>query len=140
MTVHRKQQAADTDVQYMYKAVELSNKTLECIVEMERNGISIDQTALNEVKEEYVKELTILERGIHEMVNNLMGDTPINLASPDDMSKLIYGIEVVDKKKWAEIFGIGTDERNSVKKKRTPKRYSPSQFKHFIFLSLQRFH
>ncbi len=43
------------------------------------------------------------------------------------MCKLLYGIEVKDKKVWAEEFNIGSADRNGVKKRKYPKRMSTSQ-------------
>lgn len=125
--LQRKRYKEEEEVQYMWPAIKLMNEALLVLVEMERNGCYIDSSSLHSVESEYVKELTTLEKEIGKKVNELMGDTPINLASADDMCKLLYGIEVKDKKVWADEFRIGTSERNSVKKRRWPKTYSDSE-------------
>lgn len=120
------------EVKFMLPAIQLTNEALWGIIEMERNGCCIDKVALEEVATEYNKELEQLEKGIKLMVGELMGDTPINLASPDDMSRLLYGMEfknIEAKRKWTEVLNIGTDERGAVKKKRYPKRLTKTEFK-----------
>ena len=39
-----------------------------------------------------------------------MGDTEINLSSPEQLSWLIYSKKPKDKKEWARIFNIGIDK------------------------------
>ena len=39
-----------------------------------------------------------------------MGDTKINLSSPEQLSWLIYSIKPKDKKEWCKIFNIGIDK------------------------------
>ena len=42
-----------------------------------------------------------------------MGDTPINFASPEQISQMIYSRKVKNKKNWAEMFNIGLNEKES---------------------------
>jgi len=39
-----------------------------------------------------------LELNLNEIIEKVMGDTPINLDSPDDRSMLFYSRKVCDKK------------------------------------------
>lgn len=122
----------DKDIQFMQPAIKLTNEALEVIVEMERNGCSIDFTALSSVEQEYITELKALDREIYAKINELMGDTPINTSSSGDMSQLLYSFEIKDKKVWKDIFQIGTSERNSVKKKKYPKRMGSEELAEVI--------
>ncbi len=126
------QSKTDSDTLFLNPSIRLSNEVLPVIVEMERNGCYIDNNALDSVQKEYVKELNNLTRGIQNTIGELMGDTPININSSDDMTKLLYGFEVNDKNKWVDTLGIGTSERNSVKKRKWPKRLSPNELKKLI--------
>lgn len=128
----RNRYSNDDAVRFLWKSIELTNEALYPIVEMERNGCAIDKEALADVEREYVTELQELERGIRLKISDLMGDTPINLDSPDDMSKLLYGFEVKDKKLWAQTLGIGSSERNSVKKKKIPRLLPESRLRAII--------
>ena len=61
-----------------------------------------------------------------------MGDTPINLASPEDRSKLLFSRGVKNKKTWAQTFNLGYEVRGNTRK---PKRRTPmsdAQFKRAV--------
>jgi DNA polymerase I-like protein with 3'-5' exonuclease and polymerase domains len=104
---------------------DLMNEMLLFLVEIESNGIAIDREALAAVEKDYVAEKAQIEKTLDEIVKNVMGDTPINLQSGADMSKVIYSREVVDKPKHKETFNIGLDARG----KPLPRpRMSPSAF------------
>jgi DNA polymerase I-like protein with 3'-5' exonuclease and polymerase domains len=64
---------------------------------------------------------------IDEEIYTRMGDTKINPASPEQLSWLMYGIKVKDKKQWAKIFNLGIDKLTK-KQKRRPK-FTPAQLK-----------
>lgn len=98
-----------------------------CVVlaDMEWNGIAIDPDALSSVKRDYLKEQSELKHVLDSIAANVMGDTPINLGSPEQLSTLIYSRKVHDKAAWAQAFNIGTDSRG--KPLRRP-RMSPAEF------------
>ena len=99
--------------------VEMMNEYLECLTEMERNGVAIDLEALNKVEEEYIKEKAELETNIQKSIYELMGDRPINPASPIQMSEVVYSRRVKDKAAWKRLFNLGTDAAG--KKLRRPR-------------------
>lgn len=105
--------------------IEMSNEFIWCLVDMERSGICIDLEALNTVEEQFSKEHTQLKKDLEAIVEEVMGDTKINLDSPEQLSWLIYSRKVKDKHVWKELFNIGTDARG--KRNRVP-RFSPSAF------------
>lgn len=88
----------------------LMNDMLEFLVEIERNGIAIDREALEAVRIEYQEELEGLERDLNRIVSEVMGDTPINLNSGEDISKVVYSREVPDKALHKATFNIGKDQ------------------------------
>lgn len=112
--------------------IELTNDFVHCIIEMERNGIKIDVKALDDLQEKYEIELEALDLKIKEIAQRAWGDKPINLGSPKQLSQLIFSRQLRDRDRWAEVFSLGSSVRNSVKKKKTPKRYDPVVFRKLI--------
>lgn len=105
--------------------VTLMNEMLDFLVEIERNGISIDLEALDEVEALFLTEKEQIERRLGEIVSSVMGDTPINLNSGADLSTVIYSRRLTDKPRHAMTFNIGTDHRG---KPLYPPRMNPRQF------------
>ena len=102
------------------------------LAHIEQNGIKINKTTLAKIREEYEQELFQLERRLNELAANAMGDTPVNLDSPDDRSMLMYSCKVVDKKNWASIFNLGHEMRGATKKPKMRKRMSRAEFKGYV--------
>ena len=93
------------------KHLNLMNKFLIVLAYIEQNGIKIDFPQLHKVKEDYEKEKEKLEQTMRDVAEEVMGDTPINFASPEQMGQLIYSRKVKDKKQWASHFNIGLNEK-----------------------------
>jgi DNA polymerase I-like protein with 3'-5' exonuclease and polymerase domains len=91
--------------------VNLMNEMLLFLVEIERNGVCISLDTLSVVEADFVAEKTQIEQTLSDIVKDVMGDTPINLQSGADMSKVIYSREVVDRNLHKETFNIGLDHR-----------------------------
>jgi DNA polymerase I-like protein with 3'-5' exonuclease and polymerase domains len=106
--------------------LKMMNEFLLSLIEMERNGIYVDTSTLKEVEEEFIKEHEKLRTYIDKTIWYMMGDTPINPASPEQLSWLIYGRKVKDKRQWANCFNIGIDPFTKRNKKRP--RLSKRQF------------
>lgn len=119
----------EADVKTMWPAMKLTNEALEVLIDIERNGIAIDTIALEEVEKEFRAEQIALQQKLTDMAREVIGDTPLNFASPADMSKLVYSMEVIKKDEWKELFNIGTEIRNSVKKQKYNKRYREGEFR-----------
>lgn len=66
------------------------------------NGMQVDTDELQRVKQEFEKEKIEIENNLQMQVRELMGDTPINLNSPEQLSQLIYSRIVIDKKYGAK--------------------------------------
>lgn len=86
---------------------DLSNEMLLTLVQMERNGIYIDQNALADVKQEFTEEKAELEKRLQQIVEEVMGDTPINLNSGADMTQVVYSRRVKDRNIHRSVFNIG---------------------------------
>jgi DNA polymerase I-like protein with 3'-5' exonuclease and polymerase domains len=81
---------------------------------MYMNGFNIDRQALQEVRKQFEDELLEIETRLGTQVKHLMGDTPINLNSPEQVSQVIYSRILHDKKKWAIAFDY-VDEKEDFK-------------------------
>ncbi len=95
------------------------------LVEIERNGAYIDLDVLKRVETDFLNEKIELTNRLNEIVEHIMGDTPINLNSGDDMTKVIYSRRVRDKHVHKLTFNIGTNEAGKALR---PPRMTPSQF------------
>jgi DNA polymerase I-like protein with 3'-5' exonuclease and polymerase domains len=110
--------------------VKMMNEFLIVLTDMEINGIKIDTKALEDVKMEFRLEFNSLRESIDQTIWERMGDTRINPSSPEQLSWLIYGKKVADKKRWSQLFNIGIDKVTK-KSKRRP-RFSRSLFSKLV--------
>jgi len=106
----------------------LSLEMTETLTEIERNGLKINLTTLTEIETEFQAELEELEIRLNDMAREAMGDTPINLASPDDRSILLYSRRVVDKKEWSRVFNLGHEMRGATMKPKQRVRMKKTVF------------
>lgn len=95
------------------KTIEMMNEFCGVLVELERNGVKIDEEALNKVEKEFTEEAELLKFDINKVVKRVMGDTVVNLDSPQQLSEVIYSRHIKEgcEEKWVNIFNIGKDER-----------------------------
>ena len=63
------------------------------------------------MREEFNKEKFDIEQRLKEQVRELMGDTPINLNSPEQMSSIIYSRKPKDKAMWTNHFVRGMKDQ-----------------------------
>lgn len=98
---------------------DLMHDMLLFLVEIEKNGCWIDQNALDEVELQFRQEKDEIEKRLQEIVEIVMGDTPINLASGIDLCKVIYSRRVKDRDLHIQMFNIGTQANG--KKKHRPR-------------------
>ena len=92
------------DSAHLMNTVLLTNKVSMTLARIHRNGFKVDLTQLASVKEEFEKEKQEIEERLNAQVRELMGDTPINLNSPEQMSWVIYSRKPKDKAMWANEF------------------------------------
>ena len=108
--IHATQQLAD---KLMYRlntpndsglmnTVMLTNEMAVCLSRIYQRGFTVDRKKLEEVRVEFETERRELEDALQSHVRNLMGDSPINLNSPEQLSWVIYGRKVIDKTEWAK--------------------------------------
>ena len=88
----------------LMEPVVMSNRVAVSLARIYQRGFKIDQQALARVKEEFENEKEELEAAVDQQVTELMGDVPINLNSPEQLSWVIYSRKPKDKKVWADAF------------------------------------
>jgi DNA polymerase I-like protein with 3'-5' exonuclease and polymerase domains len=123
---------SDPLISSMKPVLKLMNEFLPIVAEMERNGAKIDVTALDEVEAQFRAEYNILEERLKELTTQVMGHTPINLASPEQLSWVLYSRKVKDKELWANTFNLGTELKNGVVKQKYPTRHTDAEFSKVI--------
>jgi DNA polymerase I-like protein with 3'-5' exonuclease and polymerase domains len=81
--------------------VELTNEVCFVLSKMYCTGFKINADALLDVRTEFETEKANIEKRLQELIRGLMGDTPINLNSPEQLSWVIYSRKPKDKARWA---------------------------------------
>tara|TARA_R110002167_G_scaffold44725_2_gene134422 strand:- start:2107 stop:4155 length:2049 start_codon:yes stop_codon:yes gene_type:complete len=78
--------------------------TCKTLTRMYMSGIRVDRSALEEVRVEFEQEKAEIEDRLQKKIRKLMGDTPINLNSPEQMSQVVFSLRMNNKKEWADLF------------------------------------
>ena len=109
--------------------LEMMCEFLITLVEIERNGVYVNPDTLGELKKILDAEYSSIKKKIEITVQEMMGDTPYNIGSAEQLSKIIYSKEIIDKKDWNITFGLGTDAEGI---KRIPPRYPANTFRDLV--------
>jgi len=104
------------------------NEMCQVLTEMENTGMKVSVKALTDIREQYGNEYNELHEFLEREVKRTMGDTPINLDSPEDRSKVLYSRGVTDKKYWASTFNLGYEQYGSTKRKKRVRKHSKDDF------------
>ena len=81
--------------------VDLTNQVAVCLARIYQRGFAVDLGALDEVRQEFEQEKRQLIDSLQDHIRDIMGDTPINLNSPEQLSWVIYSRKVKDKTLWS---------------------------------------
>jgi len=84
----------------LVSTVNLTNRVALTLGNIYRTGFRVDVAKLNSVKEEFTKEKKEIEEFLQSEVRDFMGDTPLNLNSPEQLSWLIYSRKPKNKQQW----------------------------------------
>jgi DNA polymerase I-like protein with 3'-5' exonuclease and polymerase domains len=95
---------AKPESQSLHTVRQVTFDTCKTLTRMYMSGIKVDRAVLNQVRQEFEQEQADIEDRLMTQVRQLMGDTPINLNSPAQMSQVIFSREINDRKEWADIF------------------------------------
>ena len=78
--------------------------TCKTLTRMYMSGIRVDLQELERVRDEFEKEKAEIEDRLQRKVRELMGATPINLNSPEQMSQVVFSKRIKNKWEWKELF------------------------------------
>ena len=78
--------------------------TCKTLTEIYMAGFKVDLQELERVAKEFENEKAEIETRLQKKVRELMGDTPINLRSPEQKSQVLFSRRVHDKKEWSDLF------------------------------------
>lgn len=106
----------------------LSLDMTRVLSQIEHDGLKINLETLAKIRKDYEQEMAELEVLLGDLARDAMGDTPINLSSPDDRSMLLYSRRVRDKKLWATVFNLGHEMRGATRKPKQRKRMKSNEF------------
>tara|TARA_R100000306_G_C4380331_1_gene143955 strand:- start:1232 stop:3268 length:2037 start_codon:yes stop_codon:yes gene_type:complete len=84
--------------------IEHTNELCVLLSKIYCRGFSVDRNSLQQVKQEFEKEQQEIKQALKSHVSALMGDTPINLASPEQLSMVVYSRKPKNKRTWTENF------------------------------------
>ena len=87
----------------LMETVQLTNQLAVRLARIYQRGFSVDLSKLDDVQTEFEQEKKDLIADLESHVRRVMGDTPINLNSPEQLSWVIYGRKVLDKQEWASV-------------------------------------
>ena len=102
---------------------EVTFNTCKTLTRMYMSGIRVDLEELERVREQFEDERSELETRLQSKVRELMGDTPINIGSPEQMSQVVFSVRMNNKKEWADLFDFTNDSaefRSAVKSNSHP--------------------
>ena len=85
--------------------------TCKTLTEVYMAGVAVDLDALHQVRKEFEHERATIETRLQDKIRGLMGDTPINLRSPEQKSKVIFSREINNKKDWKGLFNYVKDAK-----------------------------
>ncbi|MHA1957327.1 MAG: DNA polymerase [Candidatus Thorarchaeota archaeon] len=88
----------------LMETVILTNQVAVCLARIYQRGFKVDKDALSSVRTEFEQEKIQLTNELQKQVSDLMGDTPVNLNSPEQLSQVIYSRKPVDKAMWQNCF------------------------------------
>mgnify|MGYP003116147422 FL=1 len=117
------------DNKILVPTLEMMCEFLVTLVEIERNGIYVNPSTLDELKTRLNEEYHSVKKKIDITVQEVMGDAKYNITSGEQLCKIIYSREIIDKNDWAKTFGLGTDEKGI---KRTPAKYPANTFRKIL--------
>ena len=109
--LHATQQLADklqhrlaTTDAMLSTTAKLTDEVAVCLARIYQRGFSVDLTVLEDVRKEFEAERATLVQSLDKQCRELMGDYPINLNSPEQLSWVIYSRKPNDKAMWGNQF------------------------------------
>jgi len=105
----------------LYKTIEMTNRVACVLAHIFQRGFTVNREELLRVKNEFEAEKLQLQTTLDQRVSQLMGDTPINLNSPEQLSLVIYSRKVYNKQTWVgdTAFVTGAEFQQKIKENST---------------------
>ena len=94
--------------------VTLTNKVALCLAHIYQRGFSVDLKSLASVRAVFVEEKKQIQDFLASEVKFFMGDTPVNLNSPEQLSWLIYSRKPKNKTDWVNNIPLTWQRQNYV--------------------------
>lgn len=110
---HRFMIRDNKEIRSMGSIVKASHAFTTALIEMERNGFKIDLEELAKIEDQYRKRLAEITPILNQIVTEVMGHTPMNLDSPEQLSQIVFGFKVKDKDAWSEFFNLGQEKEGA---------------------------
>ena len=102
---------AKADSQSLHNVRQVTFDTCKTLTQMYMSGVKVDLDVLDEVRQEFEHERATIETRLQDKIRDLMGDTPINLRSSEQKSKVIFSREMNNKKDWKGLFTFVQDAK-----------------------------
>ena len=95
---------AEPESKSLHTIRDVTFRTCQTLTRMYMSGIRVDRSALDQVRLEFEQEKAGIEDRLQQQVRRIMGDTPINLNSPEQMSQVVFSCKPNNKKEWVDLF------------------------------------
>jgi DNA polymerase I-like protein with 3'-5' exonuclease and polymerase domains len=92
--------------------IKLTNQLAVHLAHIYQRGFAVDLDVLDGVRQEFDQESDAIVIELEQQVRDIMGDRPINLNSPEQLSWVIYSRKPHDKKFWADLFDDRMDDQD----------------------------
>ena len=88
----------------LIKVRDITFDVCKLLTRMKQTGMKVDRKALDAVRKEYEEERGSIQSRLQMQVREVMGDTPVNLNSPEQMSQVIFSRKPHSKDDWPNLF------------------------------------
>jgi len=90
--------------QSLIKVRDITFEVCKLLTRMKADGMKVDRQALDAVRKEFEDERGAIQSRLQMQVREVMGDTPVNLNSPEQMSQVIFSRKPHSKDDWPNLF------------------------------------
>ena len=95
---------AKPESESLIKVRDITFDVCKLLTRMKSDGMKVDRKALDAVRKEYEDERGAIQSRLQMQVRDVMGDTPVNLNSPEQMSQVIFSRKPHSKDDWPNLF------------------------------------
>tara|TARA_R110000772_G_scaffold81857_1_gene173905 strand:+ start:1313 stop:3394 length:2082 start_codon:yes stop_codon:yes gene_type:complete len=88
----------------LIKVRDITFEVCKLLTRMKQSGMKVDRVALDAVRKEFEEERGIIQSRLQMQVREVMGDIPVNLNSPEQMSQVIFSRKPHSKDTWPNLF------------------------------------